>query len=44
VTSWEEAKRWFNFGTLEVGAGGDLTAQVIDTAGDPQFSLTLDPR
>jgi alkaline phosphatase D len=44
VTSWEEAKRWFNFGTLEVGAGGDLTAQVIDTAGDPQFSLTLEPR
>jgi alkaline phosphatase D len=44
VTSWEEAKRWFNFGTLEVGAAGDLTAQVIDTAGDPQFSLTLEPR
>jgi alkaline phosphatase D len=43
VTSWEEAKRWFNFGTLEVGAAGDLKAEVIDTAGRPQFSLTLEP-
>jgi alkaline phosphatase D len=41
VTSWTEAKRWFNFGTLEVGADGDLTAQIVNTAGDPQFSLTL---
>jgi hypothetical protein len=40
VTSWEQAKRWFDFGTLEVGAGGQLTAQVVDTAGEPQFSLT----
>jgi alkaline phosphatase D len=44
VTSWEQAKRWFNFGTLETGAGGDLTAEVVDTAGEPQFSLTLEPR
>jgi alkaline phosphatase D len=44
VTSWEEAKRWFNFGTLEVGVRGDLTAQVVDTAGEPQLSLTLVPR
>lgn len=44
VTSWEQAKRWFNFGTLEVGAGGELTAEVVDTAGQPQFSLTLEPR
>jgi alkaline phosphatase D len=44
VTSWGVAKQWFNFGTLEVGADGDLTAQVIDTAGEPKFSLTLEPR
>ncbi len=42
VTSWDQAKRWFNFGTLEVGARGDLTAEVVDTAGEPQFSLTLE--
>jgi alkaline phosphatase D len=44
VTSWDQAKRWFNFGTLEIGAGGDLTAEVVDTAGESQFSLTLEPR
>jgi alkaline phosphatase D len=44
VTSWDQAKQWFNFGALEVGAEGDLTAEVIDTAGEPQFSLTLRPR
>jgi alkaline phosphatase D len=43
VTSWDQAKQWFNFGTLEVGARGDLTAEVVDTAGVPQFSLTLEP-
>jgi hypothetical protein len=43
VTNWDEAKRWFNFGTLEIGARGDLTAQVVDTAGEPRFSVVLDP-
>jgi alkaline phosphatase D len=44
VTSWDQAKQWFNFGTLEVGAHGDLTAEVLDTAGVSRFSLTLEPR
>jgi alkaline phosphatase D len=44
VTSWHEGKRWFNFGTLEIEAGGDLTAEVVDTAGEPEFSVTLEPR
>jgi alkaline phosphatase D len=43
VTDWAQAKRWFNFGTLEVGAGGELTAEVVDTAGEPQFSVVLEP-
>ena len=43
VTNWEQAKHWFNFGTLEVGAGGDLTAGIVNSAGEPQFSLTLEP-
>jgi alkaline phosphatase D len=41
VRNWKQAKRWFNFGTLEVGRGGDLTARVINTAGKPKFSLSL---
>jgi alkaline phosphatase D len=41
VTNWDQAKRWFNFGTLAIEADGDLTAEVIDTAGEARFSLTL---
>jgi len=44
VTSWEQAKQWFNFGTLKVDARGDLTAEVVNTAGEPRFSLTLEAR
>jgi alkaline phosphatase D len=44
VTSWEEAKRWFNFGTLEFARDGTLTAQIVNTAGVAQFSLTLTAR
>jgi alkaline phosphatase D len=44
VTNWAEAKRWFNFGVLDVERDGDLTAEVVDTAGDLQFSLTLEPQ
>jgi alkaline phosphatase D len=44
VTNWEQAKQWFNFGTLVVGADGDLTAELVDTAGEARFSLTLEPR
>jgi alkaline phosphatase D len=43
VTSWAEAKGWFNFGTLEVAADGTLTAGIVDTAGTTQFSLELSP-
>jgi alkaline phosphatase D len=43
VTSWQEAKRWFNFGTLEFGGNGKLTAGLVDTAGNVQFSLELVP-
>jgi hypothetical protein len=43
VTSWAEAKRWFNFGTLEVAGDGTLTAGIVDTAGRVQFSLELTP-
>jgi alkaline phosphatase D len=43
VGSWAEAKRWFNFGTLEVAEDGALRAAIVDTAGDVQFSLELAP-
>jgi hypothetical protein len=43
VTSWTEAKRWFNFGTLEVDARGQLTLGIANTAGESVFSQTLSP-
>jgi hypothetical protein len=44
VTSWEQAKRFFNFGTIEVERDGELTAEIVNTEGETQFSVTLMPR
>jgi alkaline phosphatase D len=44
VTTWQEAKHWLNFGTLEFARDGELTAEIVNTAGQTQFSLTLAPR
>lgn len=44
VTSWQEAKRWLNFGTLEFGRDGTLTAAIVNTAGQSRFSVALTPR
>jgi alkaline phosphatase D len=44
VTTWQEAKTWFNFGTLEFARDGELTVEIVNTAGQTQFSLTLTPR
>ena len=44
VTTWEEAKRWLNFGTLDFARDGTLTAGIVNTAGQTQFSITLAPR
>ncbi len=43
VTTWEQAKTWFNFGTVEIDADGTLTAGIVDIAGHAQFELTLEP-
>jgi hypothetical protein len=37
------AKDGFNFGTLELDRDGKLTAAIVNTVGQPQFSLTLTP-
>jgi alkaline phosphatase D len=44
VTTWQEAKRWFNFGTLDFAQDGTLTAGIVNTAGQTQFSIALKPR
>ena len=43
VTSWSEAKRWFNFGELELTRSGLLSIRIINTAGDIEFERTLTP-
>ena len=43
VTSWTEAKRWFNYGVLTVDDAGRLTMQMKDTAGTVLFEKTLKP-
>jgi alkaline phosphatase D len=43
VITWADAKRWFNFGTLEVDAAGRLSAGIVNTAGAAVYELTLAP-
>jgi alkaline phosphatase D len=43
VTSWEQAKRWFNFGALAIARNGTLTARIVNTAGDAVETLRLKP-
>jgi alkaline phosphatase D len=42
VVTWEDAKRWFNFGTVEIARSGALTLRIVNTHGERLFSLTLD--
>jgi alkaline phosphatase D len=44
VTTWTEAKRWLNFGTLDFARDGTLTAGIVNTAGETKFSITLPAR
>jgi alkaline phosphatase D len=44
VVTWEDAKRWFSFGTVEIARSGALTLGIVNTRGERLFSLTLSPR
>jgi alkaline phosphatase D len=43
VTTWTEAKHWFNLGELDVDSGGALTMRIVNTAGEIEFERTLTP-
>jgi alkaline phosphatase D len=43
-TTWEAAKDGFNLGRLELARDGKLTAAIVNTAGQTQFSFTLTPQ
>jgi alkaline phosphatase D len=41
--TFEEARRWFNFGVLDVDAAGRLSVEVVNTAGEPVYREALEP-
>lgn len=43
ISSWDEAKRWFNYGTLDVDAAGVLVLRVKGTTGATLYELRLAP-
>jgi alkaline phosphatase D len=43
LTTWAEAKQWFNFGELDVAPDGTLIMRVVNTAGQTEFERTLVP-
>lgn len=40
---WAEARRWFNFGAVEIGADGAMTLRVLDVDGRSLWSETFAP-
>jgi alkaline phosphatase D len=44
IRSLAEAKRWFNFGVMEVDEKGTLTSRIVDGNGGVVYELTLQPR
>ncbi len=43
VTTWSEAKKWFNYGSIGIDAKGRLVTHVRDTGGKSLYSLKLSP-
>jgi alkaline phosphatase D len=41
VTSWAQAKRWFNFGELQFSDDGSLAMRIVNAAGETVFERTL---
>jgi alkaline phosphatase D len=41
VSSWSQAKHWFNFGELELTRDGSLSIRIVNTAGEIAFERTL---
>ncbi len=41
VTSWEEAKKWFNYGLIEIDDEGDLVAHVKNIKGESEYSIGI---
>lgn len=44
VTTWAQAKSWFNYGAIEIDADGRMNASLRNVDGAPVYELTLAPR
>ncbi len=44
VTDWQEAKRWMNFGRMQIEADGTLNASINDVSGTPLYAVQLAPQ
>lgn len=44
VTTYEQARRWMNFGAATIDAQGNLTLSVIDVDGNPVYTTELMPQ
>jgi alkaline phosphatase D len=44
VTTWEQAKSWFNYGAIRIDDNGELTASINDVKGDELYAIQLQPK
>lgn len=44
VTTWEQAKSWFNFGAMDIDSDGRMTASIRDINGALLYNIELQPR
>lgn len=44
VTTWEQAKSWFNYGAMEIDENGRMTASINDIDGKALYEISVDPR
>ncbi len=44
VTTWEQAKGWFNYGAIRIDETGELTASIKDVTGKSVFEMELQPK
>lgn len=44
VVSWEQAKSWFNYGTIEIDDNGELTASIKNIKGESEYEINLQPK
>jgi hypothetical protein len=43
VSTWAEARRFFNFGLLEIDPGGSLDIRIVNVDGEVVYELPLAP-